>query len=511
MAYDSATGSCPHSYAHRSGENNKEDNNHVVQFYEQDQFLVETVGAYVVAGLEQGDAAVIIATSAHEKAFRARILQLDPNLESALGSGRLIFLNAEATLVKLLKDGLPDLEQFSAVVGGLIGDLNSRFGKVRAYGEMVDILRTRGNNEAMLRLEEYWNRLADSHAFTLLCAYSLRNFEGASASASFNRVCEAHSHVLPSETMTDLKDEASRNREIAALQQKAMALEVEVEVRKKTESALRKSEESLREAVRARDEFLSIAAHELRTPLTSLHLQTSMQKRRLLRGDARVFEKDAVSDFISNVDQQTFALSKLVDYVLDISRITQGTLELNPESLELGALVQDIVDRFSPQVRAAGTTLRITRESSITGTWDKLRIEQIVTNLLTNALKYGEGKPIEVSVLRQGDGLARIGVHDQGRGIAIEDRERVFERFERAVCSNHVSGLGLGLYICRQITEAHGGSIWVEHSGKAGSTFIVELPTRVETSRRGPTHRDRDRQSPALPLQSVHAPRFRSS
>lgn len=231
----------------------------------------------------------------------------------------------------------------------------------------------------------------------------------------------------------------------------------------------------LREAVRTRDEFLSIASHELKTPITSLKLQAQMQQRRRAHRDPAIQGLESTDKLIDSFVQQIDRMSKLIDDMLDISRIAHGKLYLEPVRFNLGEMVREVVDRFSEQLRAQGCTLKLSIESSVVGQWDRYRIEQVVVNLMTNALKYGEGKPIEVKVMAS-NGNALIQFKDQGMGIARENLDRIFRRFERAVSSSNISGLGLGLYISRQIVEAHGGMIRVASFPGQGSVFTVELP-----------------------------------
>jgi PAS domain S-box-containing protein len=228
----------------------------------------------------------------------------------------------------------------------------------------------------------------------------------------------------------------------------------------------------LRAAVRARDEFLQIASHELKTPLTPLQLQ--------LEALARVLEKSAVSDerLAGKMDtaiRQVVRLSRLVESLLDVSRVTAGRIALEIEPLDLAGLVRDVARRFDGEARRAGSELSVLGDESIPGRWDRLRIEQIVSNLLSNAIKYGGGNPVEIAT-RASDGAVRISVTDQGIGIAKEALGRIFERFERAVSVRHFGGLGLGLFIARQYAEAHGGSIVAKSRPGAGSTFTVVLP-----------------------------------
>ncbi|WP_394844023.1 hybrid sensor histidine kinase/response regulator [Pendulispora brunnea] len=231
---------------------------------------------------------------------------------------------------------------------------------------------------------------------------------------------------------------------------------------------LKQVEAELQNAVRIRDDFLSIASHELHTPLTPLKLQIERLQRRE-QTPTQLQEKLAV------VGRQVDRLSNLVRQLLDVSRITGGRLRLTPEEVDLTAVVRDTADALSSESRQSGSVIDIRGEDSVVGHWDPTRIEQITSNLLSNAIKYGQGKPILVQVSHD-NGNARLSVHDQGIGIAPEQQARIFDRFERAVSVRHYGGFGLGLWIVRQIVEASGGQVTVESQVGHGSTFTVELP-----------------------------------
>jgi PAS domain S-box-containing protein len=226
--------------------------------------------------------------------------------------------------------------------------------------------------------------------------------------------------------------------------------------------------EDLKQAIRARDEFLSIASHELRTPLTALKLR--LQALLYAKGLDEKLEKK-----LESATRQTQRLERLIDNLLDISRITTGHLELEPEELELAELTHDVVERLRDEASASGSQIQFEATSRAAGHWDRLRLEQVVTNLVSNAVKYGEGKPIVVRVSAD-NGTAEISVRDRGIGIADEDRERIFHQFERAANRRAPGGLGMGLYITRQIVEAHRGKIEVQSKHGEGSLFRVELP-----------------------------------
>ena len=234
------------------------------------------------------------------------------------------------------------------------------------------------------------------------------------------------------------------------------------------------------DAIRVRDEFLSVASHELRTPLSSLQLQiqTLLQTRRLPQA---MVTPEQIQPKLEMAQKQVTRLSRLVGELMDVSRITVGRLRLEREPVDLAAVVRDVVGRLGDDARNAHSFVAVSAPSPVVGMWDRVRVEQVVTNLLTNALKFGGGKPIDISVEERGP-IGRLVVVDHGIGIAPQDVERIFDRYEQAISSRAFGGLGLGLYIVRQIIEAHGGTIRIESQPGAGSTFIVDLPRAVTTS-----------------------------
>jgi PAS domain S-box-containing protein len=245
----------------------------------------------------------------------------------------------------------------------------------------------------------------------------------------------------------------------------------DVTERKKIEDRARLWHQA-QEEVRERDEFLSVASHELRTPVTALQLQLQLLQRAAQRSIQAVPTR--LGDKMVAFERQTRRLALLVDELLDVSRMRLGRLELRYEQLDLAEVAREAAEHVSEEVRRTGSPLALDLQPT-TGRWDRLRIEQVVTNLLLNAAKFGEGRPIALRVEEEG-ARARVRVSDEGIGISPEWQRRVFERFERAVPAQHFGGLGLGLYITRQIVDAHGGTIAVDSAPGEGSTFTVELP-----------------------------------
>lgn len=222
------------------------------------------------------------------------------------------------------------------------------------------------------------------------------------------------------------------------------------------------------EALRAREEFLSIAAHEIRGPTTSLHLAVQC----LRKGKVPASQQPKVFDMIEREDRR---LSRFVSELLELGRIQSGQLQFEYQQVDLGDVIRQVATRLRPEIGCSGSPLSITVDGQIVGEWDKARVEQIVTNLLTNALKFGMGKPIELTA-RARNGHAQLLVRDQGMGISHENLERIFKPFERGVSVRHYGGLGLGLHIVKTLVEGLGGSISVESEPGVGSTFTIQLP-----------------------------------
>lgn len=230
-------------------------------------------------------------------------------------------------------------------------------------------------------------------------------------------------------------------------------------------------------AVSSRDDFISVASHELRTPLGSMSLAVEYVRRWASSEQSRTAPPDAVRTKIEVAARQVDRLTQLVAQLMDVSRIRAGRLELQREGVDLVEVARDVLQRFADEATKARCELSIRADGPMVGQWDRLRIEQVATNLLSNALKFGAGKPVEVNVGGDADS-AWLSVRDHGIGVAPEDVERIFARFERTTSARGYGGMGLGLYIVRQIVKEHGGHIRVESEPGAGSTFTVELPRR---------------------------------
>ncbi len=257
-------------------------------------------------------------------------------------------------------------------------------------------------------------------------------------------------------------------RQVAALEKSRKEQEVLMQ-------ELHAAQKQLQHAVHMRDEFMSMVAHELRTPLNTLFLETQMRKMQLERGNIAAFDEERMKKMVARDGRQIQSMIRLIDDMLDVSRMRSGKLSIRPDWTELSGLLARIVSDLTAQAAAAGTTIALNAGEQVTGMWDEFRIEQVIVNLLTNAIRYGQKQPIEISLVTTANS-ARIYIRDQGAGISAEDQQRIFEPFERGAGHAVPGGLGLGLYISRQLVEAHDGKISVQSNPGNGTVFTVTLP-----------------------------------
>ncbi|WP_295978965.1 hybrid sensor histidine kinase/response regulator [uncultured Variovorax sp.] len=242
---------------------------------------------------------------------------------------------------------------------------------------------------------------------------------------------------------------------------------------------LQQTQHDLERAVRMRDDFMSMVSHELRTPLNTLYLEAQLRQLHLSKGNLASFSPERLPSMIERDQRQIRNMVRLIDDMLDVTRLRRDALSIKPQPMDLSVLAKAVVENLRQQAEAAGTAITLSAPGELRGAWDEFRIEQVLTNLLTNALRYGGGKPVKLVVQQAGD-TARVSVRDQGIGIAPEDQGRIFEQFERTEDSRkHAAGLGLGLFITRKIVDLHGGRIGVESAPGEGSRFTVELPLQV--------------------------------
>ncbi len=565
--------------------------------------MLSEVADFMDGALRRGDTAIVIATAEHRAELDLRL----HGAREAVGAthwftGEYIALDADETLARFMQDDWPDDALFDEVVGGLIRGAAQRGQRsVRAFGEMVALLCQRGNHAAAIRLEELWNGLSAQQDFSLYCAYPLNLFSKPEDSLAFQHVCARHSHVLPPQTRLVTAGSARDDLALAQLQQKAMALEVEVDKRTHAETTLRMREKELAEfldnaaeglnrigpdgvvlwanraelemlglerddyigqpwwrfhndthhgqiiaarmregevlynesaslrckdgsvrhvlihttpvmehgelqctrcftrdvteqqqarevlekaneertrllrelaaANRAKDEFLAMLGHELRNPLAPIVTTLQLMK---MRGGRETDREQAI------IQRQVDHLIRLVDDLLDVSKITRGKIELRRECADIGGVLSKAVEMASPLIEKRRHRLDVRMPTeSIAWYGDPVRLAQVVSNLLTNAARYTpEGGEIVLRARRDSSQLV-ISVRDNGMGIAPHMLGRVFDLFvqgERGV-DRAEGGLGIGLALVKSLVHLHGGRVSALSGGLGeGSEFLVRLP-----------------------------------
>ena len=229
------------------------------------------------------------------------------------------------------------------------------------------------------------------------------------------------------------------------------------------------------EEIKARDEFLSIASHEFKNLLTTILLQLQQTTHDIKTVSLVDFSFQNLLKRLENVKEQAWELSKMTNDLLNVSLIITGRFKMEPEELEITALLRHKIDQFSQ--KSHKSEIMFHSDQEIEGKWDKIRLEQVITNLLTNAIKYGSGKPIEVKAEKT-NSKAVISIRDQGVGIPKDQQKTIFEKFQRSATAKNFEGLGIGLYISNQIIRAQQGSIKVKSKPGKGSVFIVKLPLK---------------------------------
>ncbi|HEX7252504.1 MAG TPA: ATP-binding protein [Thermoanaerobaculia bacterium] len=453
----------------------KEEQEHRVQFYEDSAYLLEGVARHLAEGLLRGEAAVAIATGPHRENLQRQLVRLGVDTEALSRSGSYLSLDAAETLSRFRLGGSIDRRLFLEVIESVLSRAAESHRLVRVYGEMVAVLCSQGDRRAAVELEELWNDLGRRRAFSLLCSYPIDEFSDEAHEKDFRDICVAHTGVVPAESFSAAASSEERLRAIARLQQKAEALETEIVRRRQFQAELEAKIGELADADRRKDEFLAMLGHELRNPLSPI--VTSLHLLDLRRDDPKV-----VARSIEVIERQTQRLIRLVDDLLDVSRITRGTIELREETVALTALVERAIEQVRPLLEERGHRLVLDLpEEPLSFRADPTRLEQAIGNLLSNAAKYTDiGGRIEVSARRDRTDLV-IAVRDNGIGLTPGSRERIFELFvqSRNSSARMAGGLGVGLTVVRRLVQLHGGTVEAFSDGPGkGSEFVMRLPLR---------------------------------
>jgi signal transduction histidine kinase len=496
------------------------ENEHRVQFYDGEEFLASAVADYLGTGLTTGDSLVVIASEPHRWAFLRRLEAQGHDVEAATRNGRVTLIDARETLRTFMSGGAPNARRFRHTIGGVLDGARSRSTSgsgLRLYGEMVDLLWKDGNADGAIRLEELWNDLAQRSPFTLLCAYSMSNFSSADDAERFADVCGHHTHVVPTERYVGGSDK-SRLMEISVLQQRAQALEAELEHRKVLEHRLRETllerervEEELRardaemqallgererlleaertargeaelarveaeNATRAKSQFLAVMSHELRTPLNAIagHVQLVAMGIHGAVTDAQVTALDRVA-------RSQRHLLRLINEVLNLARIETGRVEYTVADVAVQDVITELLPMVEPQLAANGIELaiRLPAERLVVSA-DREKLAQVMLNLLSNSAKFtpaGGLVTIDVATRAEVEGLVFVRVTDTGIGIPRDKHEAIFEPFVQVHSgpTRTTEGAGLGLAISRELARGMSGDLRVRSAEGCGSTFTLAL------------------------------------
>ena len=475
---------------------------HVVQFYESDDFLARAVAEFLSSGIQDDQPALVIATPEHRDLITQLLREEDADLPALQAEGRIAMLDARETLDLILVNGSPDPARFERVVSQALDAVKrGSSGPVRAYGEMVDLLWRDGNTAGAVCLENLWNDLAGKREFSLLCAYAMGNFYRSCDATDFHAICQAHSHVRPTERYTDANDEL-RLVEITILQQRATALENEIRHREELEAKLRSTVASLNvreiereqllerernaradaerlkfaaeQANRAKSEFLAVMSHELRTPLNAIGGYAELMQMGV-HGDVTPGQAEA----LERIQRSQRHLLGLINQVLNYTRLETGNVRYEIEDVSVEDVLRTAEALVMPQMRAKGISYSFAAsvgECFVLA--DEEKVQQIVLNLLANAIKFTDrGGSIRVECGTR-DGMSSIRITDTGIGIPKEKLQLIFDPFVQ-VDSNFTrtrEGVGLGLAISRDLARGMGGELRAESKLGKGTTMELTLP-----------------------------------
>ena len=454
---------------------------HRVQFYNDEKYLVASLRDYVVEGLRADETCVVIATKNHLRLLRKSLAADAVDTDGAVERGQLLLLDAHDTLQSFMKDEMPDPKLYRKVIGGLMGKLQQRGRPIRAYGEMVAILWNRGNQNAMLRLEELWNELAKTYDFMLLCGYPLAAFGQSDHGEAFAAITHRHTQVIPAESYTRVADPQEHYRSIALLQQKAQSLDHEMNIREQAVKACLDSEikayvlaaeqERLLQLNQAKDEFISIASHQLRTPATGVKQYVGM----LLEGYFGELSPDQFQ-YLSKAYDSNERQIKVINDLLLIAKVDAGNIHLSSEEYDLSRLIADVIEEQRSEIARRGQSIKLEVPASLPAYIDPQYMRMVIENLVSNASKYStDGKVITI-IAKRTSGEVHISVRDQGIGISAQDQQKLYKKFSRIYNDQSVAeGNGLGLYWSKKIVELHGGTLELQSHLGRGSTFTISL------------------------------------
>lgn len=467
---------------------------HFVQFYESEAFLIDSIASFVSSGFDSGDIVLVLATAPHLNALRARLLEKQTPIDLFENVGFFVQLDAEKVRADLTVDGVLSSERFNQFFGSLLSQARDTQRPIRVFGELVAVLWAQGKYATAIQVEKLWNGLKTQQPFSLFCAYPLQGFAGKDLAEPLEQVCLTHSRIIPAESYTSLNSLDEKLHSIIHLQQKSVSLKQEISEHRKTREELRATkadlklrltnlEEALQRermyrekeaANRLKDEFLATVSHELRTPLNAIIGWSHLLNQGRL-------DASTSTTAMESIERNAKAEAQMIEDLFDVSRLAAGTLKLNVAEVELAVVIHEAINSLISDAEAKAIKVVVEADPACEPIIaDSRRLQQIIRHLLDNAIKFSAPNGRVCVQLKQTQQEVEIAVEDSGQGIEAECLDCVFEKFWQADSSTtrRHGGLGVGLSIVRYLVELHGGLVTVESKGRShGSRFLVRLPS----------------------------------
>ncbi len=437
---------------------------HLCLIYETPEERMAAIVPFFLHGFERGEACVYIADDHSVEEVKHALTRNGIEVHAQIAGGALRFATQRESY---LPNGRFDPDSMIEFLrGSMNAALAAGFSGYRVTGEMSWALGPEPGCERLIEYEAKLNEFFPGSRSMAICQYNRRLFPA-----------EIIRDVLRTHPLAVIGERVCPN---LYYEDPKMILE-ECSTENRVDWMIRQltrfhaSEYKLKESIRARDEFLSVASHELKTPLTSLSIQVQLLGREAKRHPEQFPVLPPLGDRIEQAVRQTKRLASLVDTLMDVSRVNRGRVDLELAPVDVSSVVHEAVERATEEAKEKGVVIHLDHVDSVRARVDRLRLEQVLTNFLSNAVKYGDGKPVSVELRATGRAFV-VSVRDQGIGIKSEDLDRIFTRFERAVSAKNFPGLGLGLFVAHEIAKAHGGKISVESEPGKGSCFALEIP-----------------------------------
>ncbi|HEY6271368.1 MAG TPA: ATP-binding protein [Terriglobales bacterium] len=456
--------------------------NHSVQFYSEDQFLVETTSRFLAAALQGGNAAIVVADQARRASIAQRLQAIGVDLPRVRSLRRYIEFDAEETLSKIAVDDWPDSALFSECARDMIAQALTACRAdqrgVAVFGEMVNVLCARGRLESAIRLEQLWNELLETQPIALRCGYSVATFNQETDADALLHVCAQHREVFPAEGYLGLESEQDRFRYVAQLQQEAEALKTEIRERHRAQEALVRAEKGA-----ALGRLAASIAHEINNPLNALtNLFYLLQAQTSLDPTAR--------HYASLADQELQRIARITKQMLGFYRESPS-----PIPCKLSEIVDNILELYESPL--AKSNISVDRHYAVEGVIEGFPAElrQLFANLIGNAIEATgtQGKiSVRISFSRSWanprQAGVRVSVADSGAGITVENRQRIFDPF---FTTKGEGGTGLGLWVSQGIVHKHYGQIRVrsktEKGRYRGTIFSLFFPVLQHKRQRQPS------------------------